>query len=67
MEMGNLYRPKQALYQMKPGSDFGESNKFVDVKMDGYVMKKKGRTPEKKHADGAMAARPRKNHAHRRV
>jgi hypothetical protein len=52
MKEGNLYRPSQELYQMKPGRDFGDSNSLVTVKQDSYEFKKKGSGKEMKRAAG---------------
>lgn len=55
MKEGNLYRPHQDLYQMKPGSDFGTSNPLVAVSQDSYQFKKKGMREVKRAAGGPIA------------
>lgn len=50
----DLVRPKQSLYQMKPGGDFGRANDLVNVKQDSYAFSKGGQREHKRAAGGAM-------------
>lgn len=58
MKEDNLYRPHQSLYQMRPGSAFGDSNPLVSVHQDSYQFSKKGRREEKRAVGGPLGTVP---------